>query len=336
MTAPLVVETTRGAHVETLHHVLCRVVDTEGRLVAGAGEPAGVTWWRSAAKPFQALPLVVDGAAQAFGLRDEELAIACASHSSEPEHLEVVDGFLRRIGLGEGDLACGPHPPLSSAVHRALLREGREPTALWSNCSGKHAGMLALARHHGWATEGYERADHPVQQRIRAEIARWSDLSAEAIATSVDGCAATCFGLPLDAMALAWARFGAGDDPAARRLRGAMQAHPWLVAGTGRPCTRIMEAWPGQVLAKVGAEGVYGAAVPALRLGVAIKVVDGDMRIAAMALVAVLQALAAHSSGRLLAPRPGMLDPWVAPEVRNTRGAVTGHTRVRGGLVFFA
>ncbi len=162
----LLIESTRSGFVESVHHVAVAVVDASGALVASAGDPGRVSMWRSAAKAFQALPLVQDGAADAYGYGPRELALACASHSSEPVHREVCEGMLRASGCEESQLACGPHPPLSQEVADEALRRGTVLTPKWSNCSGNHAGMLALARHRGWPTEGYERAGHPVQERI--------------------------------------------------------------------------------------------------------------------------------------------------------------------------
>jgi L-asparaginase II len=330
------VQTTRGVLVESVHQVSCVVRHRSGAVVAASGEPPPLTWWRSAAKPFQALPLVQDGGAERFGLDDEDLAIACASHSSEPGHLAAVERFMAKVGVSETDLACGPHPPLSAEVHRGLLRSGQEPTPRWSNCSGKHTSMLALARLHGWSLQGYHEPNHPVQVRIAREIASWTDLLPDSLAFAIDGCAATCFGLPLEGMALAWARLASSSEPSAARLRDSMLANPWLVAGTGRPCTEIMEAWPGQVIAKIGAEGVYGAAIPALELGIALKVEDGDLRASAIALVAVLQQLSEELGAELPAFPAAELARWIEAPIRNTRGTVTGVTRANGRLVFSA
>lgn len=330
------VHTTRGALVESVHRVSCIVRHRSGAVVAMSGESPPLTWWRSAAKPFQALPLVQDGGVERFGLDPDDLAIACASHSSEPGHLAAVERFMAKVGVSETDLACGPHPPLSADVHRALLQSGQEPTPRWSNCSGKHTGMLALARLHGWSLQGYQEPNHPVQQRIIEAISAWTEVTADRLALGIDGCATTCFGLPLEGMALAWARLGGSPEPPAAHLRAAMLAHPWLVAGTGRPCTEIMEAWPDQVIAKIGAEGVYGAAIPALELGIALKVEDGDMRASAIALVAVLQQLSEELGGALPAFPTAELARWMEAPIRNTRGTVTGVTRASGRLVFSA
>lgn len=329
----LLIESTRSGYVESVHRVSVAVVEAGGKLVAWAGEPEQPVFWRSSAKPFQALPLVQEGAAERFGYGPRELALACASHSSEPVHREVCAGMLAAAGCKEEQLACGPHPPLSAQVGEQALREGVMLTPRWSNCSGKHAGMLALARHKGWPTEGYERAGHPVQERILAEVLRWTGLEREQVRLGVDGCTAVCFGLPLRAMALAYARFGASEEPAARRLREAMWAHPELVAGTGRLCTELMAGAPGAVLAKVGAEGVYGAALPRWGLGVALKVEDGDMRCSPPALLAVLRQVLEQRGA------PGTL-PWgrwrhhAEPTLLNTRGEVTGALRAAGELSF--
>lgn len=331
---PLMVEATRGAEVESTHRVIAAVTDAEGRLVAAAGDPGHRTWWRSAAKPFQALPLVDDGAAERFQLTSLDLAIACASHSSEPAHLEAVDEFMRRTGVREEWLACGPHPPLSPEVHRRVVAEEIALTPRWSNCSGKHTGMLALARFHGWPIEEYVDPGHPVQTRLLASVASWTGLAPEAIGLGVDGCATVCYALPLAAMARAWARLGVASEPGPTRIRDAFLAHPFLIAGTGRSCTGIMSAWPGQVIVKVGAAGVYSAALPSLGLGVALKVEDGDMRASAVALVAVLEQIAARLGQAIPRFPTEALAAWITPPLRNTRNDVTGHLRLAGELDF--
>ena len=330
------IEGTRGALVESRHAVSAVVVDAGGRLVASAGDPHLLTFWRSAAKPFQALPLVVDGAADHFGLGSEELALACASHSSEPVHLAVARRFLDRIGCTDSDLACGPHPPLGPAGADEVIRRGITMTASWSNCSGKHAGMLALARHHGWPTAGYERAGHPVQDRILREVAAWTGLATDDLALAVDGCTAACFGLPLHAMALAYARFAADQGDPASRLRDAMTAHPTLVAGAGRFDTDVIRASGGRILAKIGAEGVYGACIVPLGMGVAVKVEDGDMRSAPVALAAILRALLRRSPGPGFGEAEGVLERSARIDIRNTRGEVTGELAPAGDLEFSA
>jgi len=330
------VEQLRGDLVEAVHDVHAAVLDARGRLVARAGDPDLVTFWRSAAKPIQALPLVEDGVADRFAFTSEELALVCASHSSEPGQVARVRELLGKIGCGERDLLCGPHPPLSEQVARDYATRGVRLTAVYSNCSGKHAGMLALARHHGWPTEFYTRPDHPVQQRCLREVSRWTDVPVAAIRTATDGCGVVCFGIALRAMALAYARLAIADfglriadwkgggsirNPQSAIVQSMMR-HPDLIAGEGRPCTELMRAHPGRVVVKVGAEGVYCALLPRDGLGVAIKVADGHALASALALAAVLEQLG-------LRPRPASLTAW---PLLNTRGEPVGELRVNGGL----
>ncbi len=332
-TPELIIEATRGRLVESTHRIIAAVVDADGRLLASSGDPAQVTWWRSAAKPFQALPVLLDGAADHFGMSEEEIALACASHSSEPRHLDIVSGLMRRLGIDDDALACGPHPPLSAEVAQHTTRTGTPLTPRWSNCSGKHVAMIALAMHRGWPVAGYQEASHPVQQRILAEILRWTDLEESAISTAPDGCTATCFALPIRAMARSYARLGASQDPAPRRIVSAMMKHPMLIAGTGRLCTDLVVAWPGQIIAKVGAMGVYCAAIPSLRIGIALKVEDGDTRASATALLAILREVLG-SLGSEPAPDWAALQRHSGPEIRNSRGTMTGVMRPQGALRF--
>jgi L-asparaginase II len=284
----------RGDVVESRHRVHVAVTDPEGRLVAWSGHPELMTHFRSAAKPFQALPLVEDGVVEAFGITEGELALACGSHGGEEAHVAGARRILEKAGVPETALELGAHPPMNQEAARALLRGGREPLPIHNNCSGKHAGMLALARHHGWPLEGYRLPDHPVQRRMTREVARWTGVPEADIRPGVDGCGVVCFGVPLRAMARSWAAFAgaaAGGEAGPGAVVRAMAAHPFEVAGTGRLCTRVIEATRGAVLAKVGAEGVYGAAARDGRVGIAIKVEDGARRAAEVALVRVLELL---------------------------------------------
>jgi L-asparaginase II len=314
----------RGGLVESRHRVHVAVTGPEGELLAWAGDPELVTHFRSAAKPFQALPLVEDGVVEAFGLTDEELALTCGSHGGEEAHVAGARRILEKAGVPEAALELGPHPPMNADAARTLSREGREPLPVHNNCSGKHAGMLALARHHGWPLEGYRLPDHPVQRRMLREIARWTGVPEGEIRPGVDGCGVVCFGVPLRAMARGWAAFAAaaaGGDEGPGAVARAMTAHPFQVAGTGRLCTRVMEATRGTVLAKVGAEGVYGAASRDGRLGIALKVEDGARRASEVALIRVLAllelldegAMEALEADRGVAPVPNTLGEAAAP-----------------------
>lgn len=333
------VELFRGSIVESRHRVHAAVVDGAGTLVAHAGEPDFRTFWRSAAKPFQAMPLLGDGVVDHFGITRQELALACASHSSEPSQVELVRGFLKRIGCSERDLMCGPHTPLSEAVAKDYQTRGVRLTSVYSNCSGKHTGMLALAKHHGWPTEGYVRADHPVQRRCLAEVAKWTGVAEGELGVAVDGCGVACFALPLRAMARAYARLGqvrsaevgvrsgsqgeSLDTPhSALRILEAMLRHPELVAGEGRPCTEIMRAHPNRVITKVGADGVYSALLVQEGLGVTLKIEDGFGPASVIALVRILEELGLKPFPEHLRERP----------MTNSRGDTVGALRVRGGL----
>jgi L-asparaginase II len=323
------VEVLRGSMVESRHRVHIAIAGADGRLRAHAGEARRVTFARSAVKPIQALPLVADRVLERFGILDEELALTCGSHSGEAYHVLAARELLRKAGVREELLACGPQEPLHEPTRRALGRAGERPQAIHNNCSGKHAGMLALARFHGWPLEGYHRAGHPVQRRMLEEVARWCGMPADEIPSGVDGCGIVTFAVPLAALAAAFARLAAhtrqdyASDPAGRVVR-AMVAHPAYVAGTGRLCTELMRRTHGRVFAKVGAEGVYCAGVPGAELGIALKVEDGARRAAEPALLATLRRLSLLSDDEV-----AELARFAEPDVTNTRGEVVGGVRAR-------
>jgi L-asparaginase II len=319
------VDVWRGPLIESTHRVHVAVVDADGRLRAGSGETARPTFARSAIKPIQALPLVEDGAAAKHGFGDRELALCCASHNGEPHHVEGVRAMLERIGLEETALACGPHPPFHGPSAKALDAAGQRPGRIHNNCSGKHAGMLALARFHDWPVAAYNTADHPVQRRMLDAVMRWTEVREDDIPIGIDGCGVVTFGLTLHGMAGAFARLAAGarkgGTPAAIVL-GAMKSFPESVAGTDRMCTDLMRAVDGRIVAKTGAEGVYCAAIPGAELGIALKVEDGARRAAEPALVAVLRSLGLLSDREM-----GTLSGYAEPEIRNTRGELAGRIR---------
>jgi L-asparaginase II len=320
-----VVELARGTLVESRHHVHAAVVDADGRLRASIGDPELIAFFRSSAKPLQALPLVEDGAMDRLGLSSQEIALCCGSHSGEPQHVRVADAILRKSGVDGEALACGPHAPFHEETRRDLAEAGLEPGRLHNNCSGKHAGMIALARTHGWDPSGYQRLEHPVQGRILAEVARWVGVPYEAIALGTDGCGVVCFGLPIRNMALAYANFAAaarrGESGPAQIVR-AMVAHPEMVAGTGRLCTDLMRHTEGRMFAKAGAEGVYCVGVPGAELGIALKIEDGAQRAVAPAVLAVLRQLDLISEDDL-----GALHVHAYPDVLNTCGDIVGQIR---------
>lgn len=263
----------------------------DGTTAATFGDPRAATFWRSAVKPFQLLPVVQDGAARAFGFGSEWLAMACASHGGRPEHVDRVAEMLEAIGADPTSLRCGPHPPYDHEAASALTCAGEEPGRLHNNCSGKHAAMLALAAHHGWDAEGYWRYDHPVQRRIRRELAAWIAADPETLAWATDGCGLPTPRLELADMALSYARLvtaaaGGAGSPAA--VVSAMMRHPELTSSPGREPLRIMQAGPERLLAKEGAEGVLCVAAVDADWGLALKVVDGGRRAVGPATIAAL------------------------------------------------
>ena len=311
------VELVRGTIVESRHTVHAAVVDADGKLVASAGDPDYATFWRSAAKPFQAMPIITDGAADHFGISQQELALTCASHSSEQSQVDLVREFLKKIGCTERDLMCGPHTPLSEAVAKDYQTRGVRLTAVYSNCSGKHTGMLAQAKHNGWPTEGYVRPDHPVQKRCLAEVAKWTGVPEKQIGVAVDGCGVACFALPLRNMALAYAKLGT-----APRILESILRHPELIAGEGRPCTEMMRAHPNRVFTKVGADGVYSGVLVQEGLGVALKIEDGHGPASILAIATILEELGLRPMPAALKEKP----------MTNSRGETVGALRIRGGL----
>lgn len=320
-----IVEVRRGDVLESRHRVHVAVVDGRGSLRAYSGDAQLMTIARSAVKPVQALPLVEDGVSDRYEFTDVELALCCASHNGESRHVEAARSMLRKIGADEDTLACGPHVPMGARAARALADSGRKPGRIHNNCSGKHAGMLALARYYSWPLVGYERPEHPVQLRMLSEVSRWSHVPVDDIALAVDGCAAVTFGLPLSGLARAFANLAAASrrgESAPERIVQAMVRHPAYVAGEDRMCTDLMRAAGGRIFAKVGAEGVYCAGIPGAEIGVALKIEDGATRAAEPALIAVLKSLTLLSDEEI-----GALERYAQPDIVNTRDERVGNIR---------
>ncbi len=288
------VHLTRGDIVESRHFGTVVVAHASGEVLAAWGNAEMPVYPRSAIKSLQALALVETGAAEGFGLVDEEVSIACASHFGEPEHLATVDGMLAKAGLDGTALACGACPPHSDATKADLARADRQPDRRHNVCSGKHAGMLLAASHIGAPVEGYHKVTHPVQQRILGVLEQMCGMDLGHVARAPDGCSVPTWALPIGNLALAMARFGQPDDQpdlrqaACQRIREAQWAAPFMVAGTGAFVSGMLAAGRGAVILKNGAEGVYTAALPRSGLGIAIKVGDGADRAAEVAMAALL------------------------------------------------
>ena len=283
------VEVRRGGITESRHRGHIVGVLPDGEIIALLGAPETVTYLRSSAKPHQAIPLIASGAADRFGFEEREIALACASHSGEPIHVELAKSMLNKIGLAPDALQCGVHEPFSVEATADLRAKGEEPNALHNNCSGKHAGMLALALHLGAPIETYHRADNPVQIEIGKVISQFSGIAIQNIAIGVDGCGVPVFGITVKAMALMYARlvsppavFDEETRNACSRIVAAMTTHPELIGGSkDRLDTEMMQAAKGQLVSKVGAEGVYTVGIlPSPDwphgLGLALKIEDGD------------------------------------------------------------
>lgn len=283
------VKVTRGGLTESRHRGHIIAVEPDGTLAATLGAPETVTYLRSSAKPHQAIPLIASGAADRFGFTEKEIALACASHSGEPIHTEVAGSILKRIGLEPEALKCGTHEPFSPEEARRLRDKGEKPSVLQNNCSGKHAGMLALALHLGAATETYDEASNPVQLVIGKTVSQFSGVPVEDLAVGIDGCGVPVFGITVKAMALMYARlvappaeFEDETRDACARIVSAMTTHPELIGGTAdRLDTEIIRAAKGRLVSKVGAEGVYTVGILPCAdwprgLGLALKIEDGD------------------------------------------------------------
>ena len=297
MTNPVLIEVLRGAIVESAHRGAVAVFDADGKAVLEIGDTLRPVFPRSAVKAIQALPLIETGAADAYGFGNRELALACASHSGEPAHVELARSMLARAGLDGSALECGAHWPSNHAAEIALARAGGSPNALHNNCSGKHSGFLCTCVHSGIAHSGYVKAGHALQEMVRDAMQSVTGAVHGADERATDGCSIPTYAVPLRSFALGFARmattngFGPERAKAAKRLLAACMAEPFFVAGTGREDVALMEAAPGRIFAKGGAEGVHCAAIPELGLGIALKCDDGAHRASEAMVAAVLAKL---------------------------------------------
>jgi L-asparaginase II len=294
------------------------------------GDPEAGAFWRSALKPFQALPVVEDGAAEAFGYGAEHLALACGSHGGRPEHVERVREMMAALGVAEDALRCGPHPPYDDEAALAIECAGGRPGRIHNNCSGKHAAMLALVAHRGWKAKGYWRFDHPLQRRIREALAAWIDVEPGRLRWETDGCGVPTPFLPLQEMARAYARLArsrAAGDPAPAAVVGAMMEHPHLTSSPGREALAIMVAGAGRLVAKEGAEGLLCVAAPAEAWGLVVKIEDGSRRAVGPAVVAVMDdlGLSTDEERRRLAL---LAEPPLVATTGETVGSIRGVTDV--------
>lgn len=329
--AALLANVWRGDVIESQHFGHVAAVSGDGKLVAKLGNLAAVSFLRSSAKPFQAIPLITSGAADHFGFGENELTIACASHNGEPIHVQTVRGMLQKIGLSKETLQCGVHEPLGKTIAQQQLQAGQKPDVLQNNCSGKHAGMLAVSLHLGAPIETYLAPEHPVQQRVREVVAEFCGRDVESIPFAVDGCGLPIFALSVKEMALMFARLVAPtgairpvNRDACRRIVSAMSSHPELVSGEGELDTELMRVGSGRFVSKLGAEGVWCAAVlPNTQwpdgLGIAVKIADGNSRARPAIAIEILRQLGILNKACL-----DRLDLFRTIPVKNHAGRIVG------------
>ena len=328
MAAQQMIELWRGGMLESLHQGHAVICGPDG-IVQAWGDPQAVIFPRSSCKMIQALPLIESGAAEAAGLSDAQLALACASHQGAHVHTDMVTRWLADLGLSESDLRCGAHMPTDLIANKELTCSNTAPCQIHNNCSGKHAGFLTLTKHLKAGPE-YVEPDHPVQQAVKQAFEEVTGEPSPGF--GIDGCSAPNFATTVHGLARAMAFFAAASDSgdtrhrAAHRLTRAMAAHPVLVAGEGRSCTALMRAMEGRVTVKTGAEAVFVAILPEQKLGIALKIIDGATRASEAAIVALLMRL-----GVLDAAAPAVKKYLTGPQ-KNWRGVHTGETRLAAGF----
>lgn len=333
MSTQVLANVIRGDTVESVHTGHIYIIDGEGREVASVGDPSTVTYFRSACKAFQLIPCITSGAAEAFGFDDEDIAVAAASHSGEPMHVRIAERMLAKAGFAESDLRCGSHLPFSSAATAEMQRAGEQPTQLHNNCSGKHAAMLAFAKHIGADVANYDSTDNRIQKRILRCIADFTEVPEYEIATGIDGCCVPNFAVPVRSMAKSFInlispiKLPEPTQQACSRIVAAMMNHPELIGGSERLDTKIMQVAPGKLISKVGADGVWLCGVlPSEKwrtgLGIALKIADGDDYLSRpVVAVEILRQLG------VLAPND--LSDMSPMPIKNRRGDVVGRVEAK-------
>lgn len=331
---PVLVEKTRGPLVESQYRGVVCVVDERGEVIFSLGDAEMLCYPRSALKLLQVLPLIESGAADLFGFNAEELTVMCGSHNGEDAHVAAIQSILRKIGLAEEHLRCGPQYPTFRELRYQMIREERPPQHIHNNCSGKHAGFLALSVYRGVSPEGYLDPQHPVQQEVRQVIAEMSEMEGSRFITAVDGCSAPIYAMPIRNHAISYKNlvapmhFSAERQAACQRVVEAVAAHPHMVAGTKRYCTDLLQHLGHRVIGKTGADGVYSLSFREEKLGVVIKIEDGQMGPQNNVAQALLEESGLFSEKQLQPLRQYLRQP-----VRNWNKWEVGEMRVREGLL---
>lgn len=326
---PLVVEVSRGPVVESSHQVMAAVADANGRIVSGWGNVQFLTVPRSAIKPLQVFPLIESGAYEKFGLTEKHLALACASHRGEKEHIEVAKDWLAKIGLKESDLVCGAHNPYNEAAYHELIKRGEKPSVLHNNCVGKHLALLTTALHFKEDVKGYEKPDHPAQVRLRKILTELMKIDHTKIPHGIDGCAVPTYPVPLQHIAMGYSIFLSSKETeirklAIRKIATAMKDHSVLFSGSDDFCYQIMKATNQRAFIKSGAEGVYAGFIPEKGVTFAVKCADGAARAAQLTVTALLR-----NYGGMSETEATDLKKFTAPMIYNHRGDLTGQLRFK-------
>ncbi|RKF14268.1 asparaginase [Alginatibacterium sediminis] len=329
---PCLIEVYRNELVESRHRGAFCVVDQHSNVVLKAGDIEQKVYPRSGVKIIQALPLVTSGAADYFGFTDQELALICSSHGAESEHIEILASIFDKIDVDPKALECGIHWPMFEAAGRELARQGLHADARHNNCSGKHAGLLAMAKYSKHPLQGYSQLSHPLQQIIRRQFEDLAQLNLSHAPVGIDGCSIPTWAMPLRSIAEMMQKFSEPSrmndkklGAAMARLSHATRHHPHMVAGTQRYCSVMMGAFAEDIFVKIGAEGIFCAFVRSQKLGIAVKSDDGAFRGAEAILSGILNKLGAIDERTL---KQAGCEDLLQPVIRNHKQIEVGHVEV--------
>lgn len=321
------VEEYRGGLLENVHYGAVSVVDETGKVLYHAGDPEHVTFLRSAAKPFQAIPVMKRRIDEIYGLSGEEAALFAASHRGEAFHIDALESILRKTNIREDELHCCPNYPLNEDAKAQRLRGNEEKRRIFHNCSGKHAGLIALSKHMGWDPETYYRPEHPVQQEIVDAIAYFADVPKERIGMGIDGCGLPIFAMPLKSIALSYLKLACPDliqdketRHAAERIAKLMNENPNMIADTKFVCSTLLK--DPNLTAKGGAKGVYGIGLRKERIGISLKVSDGSEQVWPSIIASILESLGYSNQNTI-----DSLYELVPNQIINDNGLVVGERK---------
>lgn len=325
---PIIVEVLRGHAVESVHQVMVAVVNEGGSLLHSWGNAQYLTFPRSAIKMLQALPLIESGAADRFQLEEKHIALACASHRGEKEHLEALSQWLEIAKIHESTYVCGPHLPYNEASAHDFIRRGQKPTVLCNNCAGKHAGIISTCLHLGESPEGYEKLEHGAQKRLRQVLSETMKYDHGKAAHGIDGCGIPTYAVPLQNIAIGMSVFVNSKETPARkaacdRIFRAVSKNPFYISGSDEFATTVIEKTQGRAIIKGGAEGVLAGFIPEKKVAFALKCADGAGRATQLATVQLLVQLGGMSLSEAKA-----LAKFSQPTITNWKGDVVGQLRI--------